>query len=125
MIHLISVDTANQANELQERFEANGIPVFVQEDYTRQDPTSRSANFGYRIHIWLEEQLEDATQLLRNPEHEVKTPVDIGEFYAQLDRHDEEKEAAWYKAEERWLNWLFGAAALGFIGWILYAATAS
>jgi len=121
MIHLTSVDTEDQANEIEACFEASGIPVFLQEDFTRLDPTNRLANYGYRVHIWLDEQLEDAKQLLKDASYEVKHPVNVAEFYASLDRQDEEREVAWYKSEEKWLNGLFALVAAGLIGWMAYA----
>jgi hypothetical protein len=39
LLHLISVDTSDEANELSERFHASGIPVFIEPDYTRTDPS--------------------------------------------------------------------------------------
>ncbi len=106
---------------MQLRFEASGVPVFVQSDFTRTDPTSRLANYGYRIHIWIDEQLEDAKQLIENPDHEVKNPIDVQEFYALLNKQDEVKEAAYYKSEQKWLNWIFSIIAVGIVGWGIYA----
>ena len=125
MLHLISVDTNEEAEKISQRFHANGVPVFVEPDFTRTDPSARGAAFGHRIHIWLEEQLDDAKRLLRDPQYEVVAPVDVAKFYAALDKHDAQGEAAWYRAEESWLNWLVGVCAVGLIAWLAYAALAS
>ena len=125
MLHLISVDTSEEANEISQRFHASGVPVFVEPDYTRTDPSARSAAFGHRIHIWLEEQLDDAKRLLRDPQYEVLAPIDVAKFYAALNQHDTRSETAWYMAEEKWLNWLVGIGAVGLIAWLAYAALAS
>ena len=125
MLHLISVDTSEEAEEISQRFHASGIPVFVERDFTRTDPSNRNSAFGHRIHIWLEEQLEDAKRLLRDPQYEVVAPVDIPKFYAALDQHDAQSEVAWYKAEEKWLNWLVGIGAVSLVAWLAYAVLAS
>jgi hypothetical protein len=120
MIHLTSVDTEAEADDLQLLFEASGIPIFVQSDFTREDPANRFADFGYRIHIWIDEQLEDAKRLIKDSDHQVRHPVDVQQFYAELNKLDEEREAAFYKAEKKWLNWLFGLALAGIVGWGIY-----
>ena len=125
MLHLISVDTNEEADEISQRFNASGVPVFVEPDFTRTDPSARSAAFGYRIHIWLEEQLDDAKRLLRDPQYEVVAPVDVAKFYAALNQHDARSEKAWYRTEEKWFNWLVGIGAVGLIAWLAYAALAS
>lgn len=124
-MHLISVDTSDEADEITQRFHTRGIPVFVEPDYTRTDPSARWASFGFRVHIWLEEQSEDAKRLLRDPDYEVMSPVDVAKFYAAMEQHDEKREAAWYRGEENWLNWLVGLGALGLVAWFVYAALAS
>lgn len=121
MIHLISVDTESQVNDLQLRFEANGIPIFVQSDFTRTDPTSRNKFYGYRIYIWIEEQLEEAKRLVKNPDYQVENPVNVQEFYDLLNEQDKNDEVAYYVAEEKWLNVIFTLAASGIVGWIIYA----
>jgi len=75
LLHLVSVDTSEEADEISQRFHASGVPVFVEPDLTRTDPSVRSAAFGHRIHIWLEEQLDDAKRLLRDPQYEVVAPL--------------------------------------------------
>jgi hypothetical protein len=125
MLLLTSVDTEDEANELTHRFEASGIPIFVEPDYTRPDLANRTSSFGYRVHLWLEEQLEDAKRLLRDPAYEVVSPVDVEAFYAALEKHDEGKEHQWEQAETHWLNWTAGILAIGVAGWITYAVLRS
>lgn len=115
---LTSVDSEEEANELSLLFHGSGIPVFVEPDHTRINPAERNSYFGYRVHIWLDEQMDDAKRLLRDPAYEVVSAVDVEAFYASMERQDAAKEASWYKAEERWLNWFFGAAAVGLVAWI-------
>ena len=123
MIHLISLDTEAQVNDLQLRFEASRIPIFVQSDFSRTDPASRNTFYGHRFYIWIEEQLEDAKRLIDNPNYQVEKPVDVQEFYALLNDQDKNSEVAYYVTEEKWLNIIFGMAAIGLVGWIIYALT--
>lgn len=125
LLLLTSVDTDDEANELTRRFEASGIPVFVEPDYTRPDPASRNASFGYRVHLWLEEQVEDGKRLLADPSYEDVSPVDVDAFYAALQKHDQIKEEQWKQSETRWLKWVAVAIATGIAGWIAYAALRS
>lgn len=125
MLHFLSVDTYDEADEIAQRFQASGIPVFVEHDYTRTDPSSRNASFGFRIHLWLENQLEDAKRLLRDPDYEVLHPVNVEEFYTRLKEHDAQQELAWHKKNERWLNWAAIIAVVGLAAWIAYAALKS
>ena len=125
MLLLTSLDREDEANELTRRFEASGIPVLVEPDYTRTDPASRNASFGYRVHIWLEEQIDDGKRLLVDPSYEVASPVDVDAFYAALQKHDQVKEEQWKDSETRWLNWIAVAIATGIAGWIAYAALRS
>ena len=125
MLLLTSVDREDEANELTRRFEASGIPVFVEPDYTRTDPASRNASFGYRVHLWLEEQIDDGKGLLVDPSYEVVSPVDVDAFYSALQKHDQVKEQEWKDSETRWLNWIAVAIAMGVAGWIAYAALKS
>ena len=46
MLHLVSVDTSEEADEISQRFHASGVPVFVEPDLTRTDPSVRSAALG-------------------------------------------------------------------------------
>lgn len=125
-MHLLtSVDTEGEANELAQRFEASGIPIFVEPDYTRTDPARRSASFGYRVHLWLGEQMDDAKGLLADPAYEVVSPVDVGAFYAALQKDDQVKEEQWKQSETRWLNWIAVLIAVAIAGWIANAALRS
>jgi hypothetical protein len=116
LLLLTSVDREDEANELTLRFEASGIPVFVEPDYTRTDPASRNASFGYRVHLWLEEQIDDGKRLLVDPSYEVASPVDVDAFYAALQEHAQVKEEQWKDSETRWLNWIAVAIAMGVAG---------
>lgn len=105
MLRLTSVDSEDEANELTRRFEASGIPVFVEPDYTRTDPASRNASFGYRVHLWLEEQIDDGKRLLVDPSYEVASPVDVDAFYAALQKHDQVNDEQWSAVERRCGTW--------------------
>ena len=43
---LTSVDTEDEANELTRRFEASGIPIFVEPDYSRSGPQTAIRALG-------------------------------------------------------------------------------
>lgn len=117
---LTSVDTEEEATELEQLLHASGIPVFVQADHTRLNPVERLASFGYRIHVWLDEQLEDAVKVMKDPAYVAPSAIDVKEFFAKLDNADAEAEASWPKKEERILNRAIGSAALAFAAWVAY-----
>jgi len=125
LLVLTSVIREDEANELTRRFEASGTPVFVEPYYTRTDPASRNASFGYRVHLWIEEQIDDGRRLLVDPSYEVVSPVDVDAFYAALPKHDQVKEEQWKDSKTRWLNWIAVAIAVGVVGWIAYVALRS
>lgn len=119
---LTSVDTEHEATELELLMHASGIPVFVQSDHTRTDPANRSLNYGFLVHVWIEEQFEDAVRLLADPAYIAPSAVDVQKFFASLDEADAAAEAAWPKSEEKLLNWLVGLAAAAFLSWAAYRA---
>lgn len=114
MIHLISVDTKDQAGIFQRRCEANGIPLFIQGEYTQLDLTNRVVTYGYRIYICLDNQLDDARQLISNPDHVVQHPVNVTEYYSRLKTLDEETAVTCSWQIGKWLKWLASAASFRF-----------
>lgn len=122
---LTSVDTYEEATELEQLLHASGIPAFVQEDYTRVNPATRSSSFGYRIHVWLDEQLDDAVRVVKDPTFIAPSAVDVQEFFAKLEVADAEAEASWPKKEENFLNWVIGSAAVAFLAWVAYRVLSS
>ncbi len=71
----------NYLIELKQRLEENGIPAVIQGENTARmivpifllQPT---------LWVYLDEQFEDAVELMGNPDHQVSSGIDIEEFYA-------------------------------------------
>jgi hypothetical protein len=117
---LTSVDTLDEVTELEQLLHASGIPVFVQEDFTRENPADRFGSVGFRIHVWLDEQLEDAVRVMKEPTYIAPSAVDVQDFFAKLEDADANAEAAWPEKEENILNWVIGSAAVAFVAWVAY-----
>lgn len=66
--------------QLRRRLEENGIPAFIGgENVARIIPPVAMTQPG--LWIFLDHQLDDAQALLRNPDHQVMTAVDVEAFY--------------------------------------------
>ena len=122
---LTSVDTADEAERLEQLFTASGVPVFIEDDYTRTNSAERLSSFGYRVHIYVEEQEEDARRLLLDPEFEVAAPIDCDKFYEDLERVELERKARIPDQVDKTLNWLASAAALVAIAWGIWKVATS
>jgi hypothetical protein len=122
---LTSVDTALEAERLQQLFDASGVPVFVEDDYTRTNPAQRLASFGYRIHIFVDEQEEDARKLLLNPDYELANPIDCEKFYGDLEQLEAEDRARVPQQVDHTLNWLVAAGAVALLAWGIWRVTSS
>lgn len=124
MLHLISVDTSDEADEIAQRFHTRGIPVFVEPDYTRTDPSARGTSFGFRVHIWLKEQSEDAKRLLRDPDYGVMAPVDVASSMLRWSNMMRNEKPRGIKVRRSGST---GSLALGRSAWLwfVFAALAS
>lgn len=74
---------------LMEILEENGIPSNIQGTETARMLTSRVV-FEPSLWIYLNEQFEDAVNLIDNPDYKVTTGIDIDYFYANQP-NDEDK----------------------------------
>lgn len=73
--------TSDAAYSLSRCLEDAGIAALVVHANTHH---KRKAGFEYLVFCALEEQLEDAVQLMRNPSHIVAHPVDVAAYHAYL-----------------------------------------
>jgi hypothetical protein len=78
--------------ELKQRLEENGIPAFIQGADTAR---MIIPVFLLRPTLWIyiDEQLEDAEQLMGNPGHIVRQGVDVEEFYNLQPSEGEQRKA--------------------------------
>jgi hypothetical protein len=89
-----------------------GIPV--------TEPPKHSELSGYKVGphmrticVWLDSQFEDACKLLSDPGHTVRNPVSWEEFQKIQQQVDEQHSESLSSFNERALNWLVGAGAVG------------
>lgn len=122
---LTSVDTAEEADRIQQIFDASGVPVFIEVDYTRSNPSERLASFGYRVHVYVDEQETDARRLLENPDYEVAKPIDCKLFYADLDRVEAERLARVPEQVDRTMNWLVSLGIAALLAWGIWTVSSS
>lgn len=67
--------------ELKALLEANGIPAVIQgENTARILPSFLMSQAG--LWVYLDQQFEDAVNLINNAEHKVTTGIDVEEFYS-------------------------------------------
>jgi|GEM_PF-1582173 len=82
-------------NEAQEAFnilELNGVPPYIKDAGTWSDPC-RTA-----LVVLIPEQVDDAIELLKNPDHQVQNPVDMEQFYEIENSGDSLKSISRYVA---------------------------
>jgi hypothetical protein len=70
---------AQYLRQLRERLEQNGIPAVVQGENTARMIFS-FALFEPTLWIYVDEQFGDAVQLISDPEHVVRTGIDLDGF---------------------------------------------
>lgn len=73
--------TSDAAYSLRRCLEEAGIAALVVHSKTH---IKRKAGFEYLVFCALDEQLEDAVQVMRNPSHIVAHPVDVAAYHAYL-----------------------------------------
>ncbi len=120
MLLLTSVESLDAATELEQLLHASGVPVFIEPDYTRSAVDAVGGTFGYRVHVWLDEQISDALRVMKEPTYAPPTAVDVDAFFASLEAEDQAKRFADSKRFDSQLNWLVGAAIAGVLGWVAY-----
>ncbi|MET0009842.1 MAG: DUF2007 domain-containing protein [Candidatus Thiodiazotropha sp. 6PLUC4] len=78
-------------NELKARLESNGIPAVVQGEDTARMLIPR---FGFQPTLWVyvDEQFQEALQLIDNPDYKVKAPIDL-EAFRKIEPDESEKRA--------------------------------
>jgi hypothetical protein len=118
---LTSVDTLDAAAGLEQLMHASGIPVFVEPDYTRTAVDLLGGTFGYRIHLWQEDQIEDALRVMEQPDYQPPTAVDVPAFFAALEAKAEANRAAKAKNFNTQLKWLVGIIAAGLVARLAYS----
>jgi hypothetical protein len=132
MVYLISV-RSSETDEIQERFRAGGIPVFLEPDYSRVDMVTgiatvfRNATTGpawYRVYVCLDDQLQEAKRLLSDANYKVTKPVDVAKFEATMDRLGANRKVGWRLSDKN-LNWIVGIIVVAFVLWILRVVIAS
>ncbi len=123
MRFLTSVDTAEEADRIEQLFDASGVPVFVEADYTRTSPAHGGGTFGFRVHIFVDEQEEDARRLLQDPDFELASPIDCEGFYRHLERADEERKARVPQQVDHTMNWLVAMGIVVLIAWGVWQAS--
>lgn len=74
---------------LRERLEANGIPAVIQGTETARIITPTTL-VDPTLWIYLNEQFEDALQLIQNPSHMVSTSIDVEQFYSNQPSDEEQ-----------------------------------
>ena len=99
-----------------------GIPVCEQSSRFDSLGLDTPRTQGRVLCIWLDEQYEDAKQLLRNPSHVVGDPVDLGEFARIQKKAKKQRQRSTNRSTEKLLNWLFALIAVAVIGGIAFAA---
>ena len=78
---------------LMEILAENGIPANIQGTETARMLTRRVV-FEPSLWVYLNEQFEDAVNLINDPNYKVTTGIDIEDFYAQQPSEEEQNTAA-------------------------------
>lgn len=92
--------TIEEAHELQEYLEQNGIAVYLEDEGTR------TSGFKYSIFAAIDAQYEDAINLMNNPDHVVSTEIDLEHYHAYV-ASDEGKDATRRLMLDKVINFLF------------------
>ena len=72
---------------LKELLESQGIPVVIQGENTARMIIPFFV-FEPTLWVYLDEQFDDATHLIKNPGHKVTTGIDIEDFYLSMDEFE-------------------------------------
>ncbi len=81
---LLYTDSSLEAlNAMKHRLEQNGIPAYISNTEAARNLPFVSSQQG--LWVYLDEQYNDATALMKDPDHVVLSAVDIDEFYEVAD----------------------------------------
>lgn len=105
--------TSEAAHDLRQRLERAGIAVIV---HTPQRFRSDSSP-AHLVFAAIDAQHDDAIQLLRNPQHQVRHRVDPAAFAAHL--HDPASQQLAHRIIARKLLWLLPALLLAMVVLVL------
>ncbi|MES9852197.1 MAG: DUF2007 domain-containing protein [Candidatus Thiodiazotropha sp. L084R] len=115
---LTSNSDVHYLNTLKALLESNGIAAVVQGENTARMILPR---FGFQPTLWVyvDEQYQDALQLLDNPDYKVESPIDI-EAFKEMEP-DEFQQRKQLNAALRHLMLYLGVIMLGVIAiiWML------
>jgi hypothetical protein len=108
-----------QSAELRDRFRGAGIPILLEPDYARKGQIAlgapnRAEPDRVRVHVCIEEQIDEARRLFADPDYVVQHPVDIEEFDAAMERvgagPDLER-----SLPDMTMNWIVGGMLLALV----------
>ena len=71
--------------DLKELLESKGIPAIIQGENTARMIIPYFA-FQPTLWVYLDEQFDDAVQLISNPAYKVQSGIDIKEFYSSVEK---------------------------------------
>lgn len=92
--------TIEEAHELQEYLEENGIAVYLEDEGTR------TSGFKYSIFAAIDAQYEDAINLMNNPDHVVSNKIDLEHYHSYV-ASNEGKDATRSLMLDKVMNFLF------------------
>lgn len=75
-----------EAEQIRYLLESRGIPAFVSN--TPRVSIRKALHQSPSVWVYLDSQVEDATRLLADPEHEVGNSVDVEQFYAVMNSRE-------------------------------------
>jgi hypothetical protein len=114
-MELLASVAAADAADIWDRFRANGIPVLLVDDYAHPDDLAAGLSVAYhgsppkwrKIYVCLDEQIEEAKLLFKDPNYEVKAPVDVAAFDKKLTKMVARDKSTRSILDEN-LNWIVG-----------------
>ena len=76
----------NEAIDIRNLLESAGIPTHLSDNgYRSRGPILPE---GFVVQIYIDDQLEDALNLIEDPNYEVRDPIDIEAFYYDIQEGD-------------------------------------
>ena len=111
----------NEANDITMLLENNGIPSELFENDLRNRGTHIPD--GQEVHIYVNTQYNDALELIKNPNHEVKQPIDISKFNKTLE--SEEVKSSINQLKNQFIKYgsIVIAIFLLFLSYLIYIKT--